>query len=231
MNEFKAILPESVADVAKLIDHTILSPAATKDAVIEVAKEGLEHNVASVCVHPLWVSDVAEVLKGSDVKTCSVVGFPHGASRSQTIAFEADRAIREGATEIDMVMSVGRAIMGKWDLVGVAVSTVKAAIGENCLKVILEVCDLTPIEIAKASEVSIESGADFIKTSTGFSRHGATIESVALMAEVAKGRVGIKAAGGIKSYDDVLNMVRVGATRIGASSTLTILKQAHSIFD
>jgi len=219
-------LPETVNEVAKLIDHTILAPSATFDSVKTVAEEGLEYDVASVCVQPIWVSEVSEILKGRDVLCCSVVGLPHGANRAQTIAFEADRAVREGAREIDMVMSVGRAIMGNWDLVGGSISTVKAAIGDIVLKVILEVCELTPHEISTASKVAIEAGADFIKTSTGFGKSGASVKSVAIMADVAAGRVGIKAAGGIKSYDDVINMVNVGATRIGASSTINILNQA-----
>ena len=139
-------LPESTAEVARLIDHTILKPSATRSDVLKVAKEGLENNVAAVCISPIWVADVAEVLKGSDVLCCTVVGFPHGTSRPQSIAFEADRAVREGAREVEMVIPVGRALMGDWEIVGATVSTVKAAIGNIVLKVILEVCDLSSVQ-------------------------------------------------------------------------------------
>lgn len=218
--------PTSVRDVARLIDHTILAPGATKEDIVRVAEEGLKVSAASVCVQPVWVPEASEVLHGSEVLCCSVVGFPHGANRMQTIAFEADRAVREGAREIDMVMPIGRARMGDWDVVSASVATVKAAIGQTLLKVILEVCELTPEEIRRASQVCIDAGADYIKTSTGFGKGGATLEAVRIMAEVAGGRVGVKAAGGIRSFEDLLKMVDAGATRVGASSTLKILAEA-----
>lgn len=221
----------TVADVAKTIDHTILHPFATREDVLKIAREGLEFQTASVCVQPIWVADVAEVLKGSNVLTCSVVGFPHGASRPQTIAFEADRAVREGAREIDMVMPIGKARMGDWEAVKTSVATVKAAIGDNVLKVIFEICDLTPDEIRRASEISAEAGADFIKTSTGFSKHGATVEAVKIMADIADGKVGVKAAGGIRTFDTLREMIGAGATRIGASATIKILEQAREILE
>lgn len=222
--------PTTVADVAKLIDHTILAPAATQAQVIAVAEEALKAGTASCCVQPFWVREVAEVLKGSNVLACSVVGFPHGANRFELIAQEAERAVRDGATEVDMVQPIGLAKMGDWASVEKAVRTVKAAIGDNVLKVILEICELTDQEIAEASKASIAGGADFIKTSTGFAKGGATLSAVALMANIAGDTVGVKAAGGIRTLADLQAMVDAGATRIGASSTLKILDEANAAF-
>ncbi|MCB2197773.1 deoxyribose-phosphate aldolase [bacterium] len=222
--------PNSVAEVAKLIDHTILAPAATREQVIAVALEALNAGTASACVQPYWVRDVADVLKGSEVLACSVVGFPHGANRFELIAQEAERAVRDGASEIDMVQPIGLAKMGDWAAVEKAVRTVKAAIGDNVLKVIFEICELTDQEIVAASKASIAGGADFIKTSTGFAKSGATISAVALMASVAGETVGVKAAGGIRTLADLQAMVEAGATRIGASSTLKILDEAATVF-
>lgn len=221
-------IPKKVAEAAAMIDHTILHPSATRQEVVRVAREGLEHGCASVCVQPIWVPEVTEILKGSAVKVCSVVGFPHGANRPQTIAFEADRAVREGAREIDMVMPIGRAKMEDWDVVGATVSTVKAAVGKVILKVILEISELDSAEIAKASEVCVDAGADFIKTSTGFGKYGATLEGVRMMAGVAEGRAGVKAAGGIRNWETMKEMLEAGATRIGASSTLQIIEEARA---
>jgi deoxyribose-phosphate aldolase len=219
--------PLQVPDVARLIDHTILKPSATRDDVLNTAREGLELGTASVCVHPSWIIDVAEVLKGSVTRVCSVVGFPSGMHRPQSVAFEADRAIREGAQEIDMVLPIGRAKMGEWELVQGAVATVKAAIGGVVLKVILETCDLTDEEIEHAAHASFEGGADFIKTSTGFGAYGATVKHVELMARVAKEHGGrVKAAGGIRDFATLKAMVQAGADRIGASSTPAILREA-----
>ncbi len=224
----KTLDPRSEQEVSRLIDHTNLNPAATREDIVKTAEEAAEWGCASVCVHPAWVPRVADVLVGSGIDVCSVVGFPHGASRPQTIAFEADRAVREGAREIDMVIPIGRAIMGEWHSVETCVAVVKAAIGGMVLKTILEVCELDSQQIAKASEVCIGAGADFIKTSTGFGKGGATVESVQLMAEVADGKAGVKAAGGIRTWEDMQRMLLAGATRIGASSTAGILEGARS---
>ncbi len=218
----------TIDQIAKLIDHTILSPAATRDDVLEVAKQGLEYDVAAVCMNPVWVEEVSEILKGSNVHTCSVVGFPLGSSLPETIAFEAEKAVKDGAHEIDMVLSVGHAKSNDWSFISQQISTTKRAIGKNCLKVIFEVCELTPDQIKMASEISINAGADYIKTSTGFGKSGATLESVKIMSDVSNGRVGIKAAGGIRSYEDLLNMYEAGATRIGTSSTIKIISEANS---
>jgi len=218
--------PERPIEVAGIIDHTILRPSAVRREILQVAEQGLKYNVASVCVHPVWVSDVAEVLKGSKVNVCSVVGFPSGAHRPQSIAFEADRAVREGANEIDMVIPLGRAKMGDWEIVGGAISTVKAAIGPILLKVILETSELTDQEIVRAAETALSSGADFVKSSTGFSTNGATVRSVQLMAQVARRMGGaVKASGGIRTLNTLRTMVEAGATRIGTSSTVKILEE------
>lgn len=218
--------PESQPDVARLIDHTILKPSAQRDDVLKTAREGLEHGCASVCVHPSWVVDVADVLKGSQVKVCAVVGFPSGMHRPQSVTFEADRAVREGAQEIDMVIPLGRAKMGEWDLVQGAVATVKASIGSALLKVILEICELTDEEIEQASHASFEGGAEFVKTSTGFGSGGATVHGVEIMYKVARQHGGkVKAAGGIRTLDTLMKMVEAGADRIGASSTVSILQE------
>lgn len=221
--------PETQPDVARLIDHTILKPSAQRDEVVKTAEEGLEHGCAAVCVQPSWIVDIAEVLKGSQVKVCSVVGFPSGMHRPQSIAFEADRAVREGAQEIDMVIPIGRAKMGDWDLVTGSVATVKAAIGGALLKVILEICELTDEEIERAAHASFQGGAEFIKTSTGFGTGGATVEGVEIMYRVAREYGGkVKAAGGIRDLTTLIKMVDAGADRVGASSTVAILQEvAH----
>lgn len=224
--------PDKSIDLAKLIDHTLLRPSASRKEIIQIAREGLEHHVASVCVNPIWVSDVAEVLRGSGVRTCTVVGFPSGAHRPQTIAFEADRAVREGAEEVDMVIPLGRAKMGNWEIVGGSISMVKAAIGPTLLKVILETSELTDEEIILASETSFDAGAEFVKSSTGFSSGGATVQAIRLMAKVATARGGsVKASGGIRSLKTVRAMVEAGANRIGTSSTVKILAELREAME
>ncbi|MFH0883925.1 MAG: deoxyribose-phosphate aldolase [bacterium] len=218
--------PDKPVDLAAMIDHTLLRPSATRKEIIQVASEGLASSVASVCVHPIWVSNVAEVLRGSKVKVCTVVGFPSGAHRPQSIAFEADRAVREGAEEVDMVIPLGRAKMGNWEIVGGSISTVKAAIGSALLKVILETSELTDEEIIHASETAFDAGAEFVKSSTGFSTGGATVHAIQLMAKVATSKGGaVKASGGIRTLKTLQAMVEAGARRIGTSSTLKILKE------
>jgi len=220
--------PQQPIDLARLIDHTLLRPSATRQDILKAALIGAENDVASVCINPHWVSDVSDLLKGTGVLVCTVVGFPSGAHRPQTIAFEADRAVREGAQEIDMVLPIGRVKMGDWEVVKATISTIKAVIGSTTLKVILETCDLTDEEITLSSRVSFESGAEFVKTSTGFGSGGATTQAVALMAEVAREFDGkVKASGGIRSLRAVRKMVEAGAHRIGTSSTEMILQELH----
>lgn len=220
----------NVREVAAIIDHTILKPAATWTDVEKVTQEGLEARTASVCVNPIWVRRVSEMLKDTPTVCCSVVGFPLGASKPDVIASEAEHAVEDGAREIDMVQSIGHAKMHDWKAIQESVAAVKEAIGSICLKVIFEVCELSEDEIRAVASASLDAGADFLKTSTGFGSHGATVESVRIMAETAQGKAGIKAAGGIKSFADLQRMVAAGATRIGASSTLVILGDAATHF-
>ncbi len=225
-----AITLNSVEETAALIDHTILKPMATWPEIEKVVREGLEWKTASVCVNPVWARETSEILKGSSTLCCCVAGFPLGASQASSIAFEAETAVNDGAREIDMVLNVGYARMQRLQEITKAVKTIKNAIGESILKVILEVCYLEPKEIEDSARAILDGGAEFLKTSTGFGTHGATLESVQILSRVANGKAGVKAAGGIKGFSDVVRMVEAGATRIGASSTARILSEAKERF-
>ena len=217
------------AQLARMIDHTILKPEATQDDVKKLCEEALKHNFFSCCVNSSWVRYVAQLLRGSSVKVCAVVGFPLGAGTPEIKALEARRAIREGAKEIDMVINVGLVKSGDWD----AVTKDIRAVAESCkdggalLKVILETCLLTKDEIAKACEASMKARADYVKTSTGFNKGGATAEDIALMARtVAPKRLGVKASGGVRTYADAMLMIRNGATRVGSSNSVKMMEEA-----
>ena len=217
------------AQLARMIDHTILKPEATQDDVRKLCEEALKHNFFSCCVNSSWVRYVAQLLRGSSVKVCAVVGFPLGAGTPEIKALEARRAIREGAKEIDMVINVGLVKSGDWD----AVTKDIRAVAESCkdggalLKVILETCLLTKDEIAKACEASMKARADYVKTSTGFNKGGATAEDIALMARtVAPKRLGVKASGGVRTYADAMLMIRNGATRVGSSNSVKMMEEA-----
>lgn len=211
--------------IASYIDHTLLKQDATKSQIEVLCQEAAKYEFASVCVNPTWVSFAAEQLKDSPVKVCTVIGFPLGASTSDTKAFETKDAIAKGATEIDMVLNVGALKSGltedvKQDIAAV----VEAAKGKAIVKVILETCLLTKDEIVLASQLSKDAGADFVKTSTGFSTGGATPEDVALMFKTVGADLEVKASGGVRSVEDFNKMVEAGATRIGASSGVAIMK-------
>lgn len=217
------------AQLARMIDHTILKPEATQDDVKKLCEEALKHNFFSCCVNSSWVRYVAQLLRGSSVKVCAVVGFPLGAGTPEIKALEARRAIREGAKEIDMVINVGLVKSGDWD----AVTKDIRAVAESCkdggalLKVILETCLLTKDEIAKACEASMKARADYVKTSTGFNKGGATAEDIALMARtVAPKRLGVKASGGVRTYADAMLMIRNGATRVGSSNSVKMMEES-----
>ena len=217
------------AQLARMIDHTILKPEATQDDVRKLCEEALKHNVCSCCVNSSWVRYVAQLLRGSSVKVCAVVGFPLGAGTPEIKAHEARRAIREGAKEIDMVINVGLVKSGDWD----AVTKDIRAVAESCkdggalLKVILETCLLTKDEIAKACEASMKARADYVKTSTGFNNGGATADDIALMARtVAPKSLGVKASGGVRTYVDAMLMIRNGATRVGSSNSVKMMEEA-----
>jgi deoxyribose-phosphate aldolase len=210
---------------SKLFDHTILKPDASKDSVIKICNEALEYNFASVCVNQYRVKLVSELLKGSDVKTCAVVGFPLGATSSKVKAYEAQCAIEDGATEIDMVINIGALKDKEYELVLDDIKAVRNVCepGKITLKVIIETCLLTDDEKIKACELSLEAKADFVKTSTGFSTGGATTEDVALMGKVVGDNAYVKASGGIRDKETALKMVNAGADRLGTSATVNIV--------
>jgi deoxyribose-phosphate aldolase len=218
----------SLDEIARYIDHTLLKPEATSDQIAALCAEARKHSFMSVCVNPYWVKRCAELLRGSPVKVCTVIGFPLGANASDIKAMEARRAIRDGATEIDMVINVGALKSGDDETVFRDIRAVVDAAedGRAICKVILETALLTDEEKVRASVLSKKARADFVKTSTGFASGGATAADVALMHRAVGGELGVKASGGVKSLADFEEMVRAGATRIGASAGIRILKEA-----
>ena len=221
-----------MTNIASYIDHTLLKPESTESQVIQLCKEAAEFKFASVCVNPTWVETAAAELTGTSVKVCTVIGFPLGASTPETKAFETTDAISKGAGEIDMVLNVGALKSGNTDLVKKDIeAVVNAAKGKAIVKVILETCLLTDEEKATASRLSKEAGADFVKTSTGFSTGGATVEDVKLMRQTVGPDLGVKASGGVRSLEDVEAMIEAGATRIGASSGVKIMQGLTSDSD
>ncbi len=224
-----ATLPKPQLNIAKLIDHTILRPDTTRAEIEQLCREARQHKFYSVCVNPTWVTLARELLMGTDVKVCCVVGFPLGAQPPETKAMEARAAIRQGAKEIDMVINVGALKSGDDELVLRDIRGVVEACrdGSAKTKVILETSLLTNEEKARACELAVKAHADFVKTSTGFSTGGATVEDVSLMSRIVREKgLGVKASGGIRSLADVMKMVAAGATRIGTSSGVKILKEA-----
>lgn len=205
----------------KLIDYTILKADTKREAVQKVLEEALQHDYASVCINPYWVSLAADVLKDSDVKVCTVIGFPLGANTTATKAFETKDAIANGAEEVDMVINIGELKAGQYDIVQKDIeAVVEAAKGQALVKVIIETCLLTKEEIEAVSKIVKDAGADFIKTSTGFSTGGATVEDVALMRKHVGENVGVKASGGVRTKELIEAMVNAGANRIGTSNGL-----------
>jgi deoxyribose-phosphate aldolase len=222
----------SIEEIARLIDHTLLKPEATRDDIECLCREARLHGFASVCVNSLYVHQASGALRGSEVKVCSVVGFPLGAQPPESKAFEARLALAAGATEIDMVIGIGALKMGDEALVLADISAVVEACRERgaLLKVILETALLTDDEKMLGCGLCVKAGADYVKTSTGFSRGGATVEDVRLMSRaVAPKGLGVKASGGIRTRSDLLAMVRAGATRIGTSSGVRIVEEARRI--
>lgn len=215
----------------KLFDHTILKADATEASVAKICAEAKEHGFMSVCVNSYYTAFVAEQLKGTDVKVCTVVGFPLGQMSTKAKALETECAVNDGAQEIDMVLNVAALKDGKYDVVLEDIKAVKAACGNALLKVILETCLLTKEEIVKACELSVKAGADFVKTSTGFSTGGATAEDIALMRKTVGPDIGVKASGGVRDSKGAIAMVEAGANRIGASATIAILSGAKSDSD
>lgn len=207
----------------KTIDHTILQADATKDLVIKTIDEAKAYDTASICLEPCWVELAAERLKGSDVKVCTVIGFPLGATTSATKAFEAKEAVANGADEVDMVLNIGALKSGDEEMVLKDMKAVREAVPSAVVKVIIETCLLTDQEKKTACRLAKEASLDFVKTSTGFSTGGATVEDVRLMREAVGEEMGVKASGGIRTKETAEAMIEAGATRIGASKTAAIL--------
>jgi deoxyribose-phosphate aldolase len=216
------------AGFAGLIDHTLLKPEASRDEIRKLCQEAAKFGFASVCINPWYVPLAVELLRGTKVKVCTVVGFPLGATLPQVKIYEAEEAIKLGAQEIDMVINIGALKSGQDDVVQSDIRGVVEAShrGGAICKVILETALLTVEEKVRASIACKQAGADFVKTSTGFSTSGATAEDVALMRAVVGSEIGVKAAGGVRSFEDLKKMVCAGATRIGASASVKIMEQA-----
>ncbi|MGZ0017484.1 deoxyribose-phosphate aldolase [Yeosuana sp. AK3] len=207
----------------KYIDHTLLKATATQKDIITLCKEAINHDFFSVCINSCYVSLAKEQLKNTPIKICSVIGFPLGTMSTQSKVCEAEKAIQDGADEIDMVMNVGFLKNKDYESVLKDVEAVKNIMPNNTLKVILETCYLDDNEIIKASELAIKGGADFIKTSTGFGTRGASFEDIKLMKQVAKETTKIKASGGIKDAETALKYINLGAQRLGTSSGIAIV--------
>lgn len=210
--------------LAKYIDHTLLKPQATSNQIISLCKEAKQYGFASVCVNSCYASLVSSELRDTDVATCCVIGFPLGACSTDVKAYEADSAVRSGAEEIDMVVNVGAVKEGKWAYVESDIeAVVKAIDGRAKLKVIIEACLLTDEEKKLACQAAVSAGADFVKTSTGFSTGGATVADVRLMRETVGPEVGVKAAGGVRTYEEAIALIEAGASRLGASAGVRII--------
>lgn len=210
-------------DIAKMIDHTLLKATATPEQIRTLCAEAKEHGFASVCINPCYVPLAAQELKGSEVLVCTVVGFPLGANETQIKAEEAMLAVEQGAAEVDMVINIGAMKAGDYTKVESDIRAVVRASGRARVKVIIENVYLTDEEKRKATEIVRESGAAFVKTSTGLAGGGATVEDVKLMKETAGSIIEIKAAGGVRTYEDALAMIEAGATRIGTSGGIGII--------
>lgn len=215
-----------MTNILGMIDHTILKPEATKDMVEKLCKEAMEYKFAAVCVNPYYVRFCKDILKGSSVKVATVIGFPLGANTNEVKAFETRDAINNGADEIDMVINIGALKVKDYKTVKEDIeAVVEAAKDKAIVKVIIETCLLTDEEKIKACELSMEAGADFVKTSTGFSNGGATVEDVKLMKSIVGDKLEVKASGGVRDLESAKKMVEAGATRLGTSSGVKIAKE------
>jgi len=211
--------------IAQMIDHTVLKADTTAKQIEVLCQEAAEYKFASVCVNPTWVKKCAELLKDSEVKVCTVIGFPLGANTPEVKAFETAQAIQDGAEEVDMVINIGALKDGNNELVERDIkAVVDAAKGKALTKVIIETCLLTEEEKVRACELAVKAGADYVKTSTGFSTGGATKEDIALMRKTVGPEIGVKASGGVRNAEDAEVMIAAGATRIGASAGIAIVK-------
>lgn len=212
-------------NINKLIDHTALKPNTNKESILKLIAEAKTYDFASVCVNPCWVALAHQELKNTDVKVCTVIGFPLGANTTEVKVFETKDAIEKGAQEIDMVINIAMLKDKEYDYVENEIhQVVEAAKDKAIVKVIIETCLLTDEEKIKACELSQKAGADFVKTSTGFSTGGATVHDIALMRKTVGAEMGVKASGGVHTHEEALAMVEAGATRIGASAGVKLLK-------
>ncbi|MEE8329684.1 MAG: deoxyribose-phosphate aldolase [Thermodesulfovibrionia bacterium] len=211
-------------NIAKLIDHTLLKSYATEKDIQKLCDEAQEYGFFSVCVHPFFIKKVKNMLSGTDVKLTTVIGFPMGITLTRVKIYEAMEAVLLGADELDIVINLGAVKAGKWDIVKKEISDLVTATPDITHKSIIETCYLSDDEKIKASIAAMEAGAKFIKTSTGFAHAGAAVRDITMIKAATKGKIGIKAAGGIKTLKDILSFVRAGATRIGTSSGADIMK-------
>lgn len=212
-------------NINKLIDHTALKPNTNKESILKLITEAKTYDFASVCVNPCWVALAHQELKNTDIKVCTVIGFPLGANTTEVKVFETKDAIEKGAQEIDMVINIAMLKDKEYDYVENEIhQIVEAAKDKAIVKIIIETCLLTDEEKIKACELSQKAGADFVKTSTGFSTGGATVHDIALMRKTVGAEMGVKASGGVHTHEEALAMVEAGATRIGASASVKLLK-------
>ena len=222
---------KNLSEVAKLIDHTSLKPTDTPEKIIALTEEAKTWGFKAVCVNPSYVNLASQQLKGTDIEVATVVGFPLGATTTQAKVFETKNAIENGATEIDMVIAIGRLISNDYEYVLNDIASVVEAAGDYPVKAIIETCYLTKDQIIKASELAVEAGASFVKTSTGFGTSGATVEDVKLIRKTIGNKAKIKASGGIRTFEKLVQMVNAGANRIGASSGVKIMQEAKEFFE
>lgn len=215
-------------ELNKYIDHTLLKPEATKEQITKLCEEARQYDFASVCVNTCYVPLAKQLLAGSDVKVCCVVGFPLGAMDTVSKAFEAKTAVENGAQEVDMVINIGALKDKDYDYVTKDIAAVVEASKPAIVKVIIEACLLTDEEKVEACECSMNAKAEFVKTSTGFSTHGATPEDVALMKKTVGDVYKVKAAGGVRSYDDAMKMIEAGADRLGCSAGIKVMEEAKA---
>lgn len=212
-------------NINKLIDHTALKPNTNKESILKLIAEAKTYDFASVCVNPCWVALAHQELKNTDIKVCTVIGFPLGANTTEVKVFETKDAIEKGAQEIDMVINIAMLKDKEYDYVENEIhQIVEAAKDKAIVKIIIETCLLTDEEKIKACELSQKAGADFVKTSTGFSTGGATVHDIALIRKTVGAEMGVKASGGVHTHEEALAMVEAGATRIGASASVKLLK-------
>jgi deoxyribose-phosphate aldolase len=211
--------------IAGMIDHTLLKPDATTDAVSRLCEEALQYSFASVCVNPCYIPLCQSILRGGPVKVCTVIGFPLGASATAVKSFEAQQAIASGAEEVDMVINIGALKSGNLDFVKEDIRAVVKASGGVLVKVILETCLLTDEEKIIACKAAEAAGADYVKTSTGFSTGGATVADIALIRRTISPRMGIKASGGVRSLDFARQLIEAGATRLGTSASIKLVEE------